>query len=101
MNSIAGPYVQLIGTTFILQTKNLLDWLTGSVDLLAASAKILHEPNLAYGDVSKPKAGEEMTEDQLKKFEPSKDKGKDADADSSSASLPPLPPSYPPLEAAR
>ncbi|VTU40944.1 Outer membrane protein assembly factor BamE precursor [Variovorax sp. PBS-H4] len=43
----------------------------------------------------------EATEDQLKKFEPSKDKGKDADADSSSASLPPLPPSYPPLEAAR
>ena len=41
----------------------------------------------------------EATEDQLKKFEPSKDKA--ADADSSSASLPPLPPSYPPLEAAR
>ena len=44
----------------------------------------------------------EATEDQLKKFEPSKDnKGKEADADTSSASLPPLPPSYPPLEAAR
>ncbi len=42
----------------------------------------------------------EATEDQLKKFEPSKDKGKEADADTS-ASLPPLPPSYPPLEAAR
>ena len=66
---IAGPYVQLIGTSFILQTKNLLDWMTGDVDLLAASAKILMEPNLAYGDVVKPKAGEEMTEDQLKKEE--------------------------------
>lgn len=66
---IAGPYVQLIGTTFILQTKNLLDWMTGDVDLLAASAKILMEPNLAYGDVVKPKAGEEMTEEQLKKEE--------------------------------
>jgi ABC-type uncharacterized transport system involved in gliding motility auxiliary subunit len=69
LNQIAGPYVQLIGTTFILQTKNLLDWMTGDVDLLAASAKILQEPNLAYGDVVKPKAGEEMTEDQLKKEE--------------------------------
>ena len=69
LTAIAGPYVQLIGTTFILQTKNLLDWITGDVDLLAASAKILQEPNLAYGDVSKPKAGEEMTEEQLKKEE--------------------------------
>jgi len=69
LNGIAGPYVQLIGTTFILQTKNLLDWMTGDVDLLASSAKILMEPNLAYGDVVKPKAGEEMTEDQLKKEE--------------------------------
>jgi outer membrane protein assembly factor BamE len=42
----------------------------------------------------------EATEDQLKKFEPSKDNGKEADADTS-ASLTPLPPSYPPLEAAR
>ncbi len=69
LNGIAGPYVQLIGTTFILQTKNLLDWVSGDVDLLAASAKILMEPNLAYGDVVKPKAGEEMTEEQLKKEE--------------------------------
>ncbi len=69
LTSVAGPYVQLIGTTFILQTKNLLDWMTGDVDLLAASAKILQEPNLAYGDVVKPKAGEEMTEEQLKKEE--------------------------------
>jgi ABC-type uncharacterized transport system involved in gliding motility auxiliary subunit len=69
LQQIAGPYVQLIGTTFILQTKNLLDWMTGDVDLLAASAKILQEPNLAYGDVVKPKAGEEMTEEQLKKEE--------------------------------
>jgi hypothetical protein len=67
--AIAGPYVQMIGTTFILQTKNLLDWMTGDVDLLASSAKILMEPNLAYGDVVKPKAGEEMTEEQLKKEE--------------------------------
>ena len=69
LNAIAGPYVQLIGTSFILQAKNLLDWMTGDVDLLAASAKILMEPNLAYGDVVKPKAGDEMTEEQLKKEE--------------------------------
>lgn len=69
LNQIAGPYVQVIGTTFILQTKNLLDWMTGDVDLLAASAKILMEPNLAYGDVVKPKAGDDMTEEQLKKEE--------------------------------
>ena len=49
----------------------------------------------------------EATEDQLKKFEPSKDKddkGKAAEGDTasaSSASLPPLPPSYPPLESGR
>jgi outer membrane protein assembly factor BamE len=43
----------------------------------------------------------EATEDQLKKFEPGKDKSKEAEAESSSASLPPLPPSYPPLEATR
>lgn len=66
---IAGPYVQMIGTSFILQAKNLLDWMTGDVDLLAASAKILMEPNLAYGDVVKPKAGEDLTEEQLKKEE--------------------------------
>ena len=45
----------------------------------------------------------EASEDQLKKFDPSKDKkGKEAVAESSSASLlPPPPPTYPPLEATR
>jgi outer membrane protein assembly factor BamE len=41
----------------------------------------------------------EASEDQLKKFDPPKDKK--ADGESSSVSLPPLPPSYPPLEASR
>jgi outer membrane protein assembly factor BamE len=41
----------------------------------------------------------EATEDQLKKFGPGKDKSKEAEPESASASLPPLPPSYPPLEA--
>jgi hypothetical protein len=69
LNQVGGEYIRLIGTSFILQTKNLFDWLTGDVDLLAASAKILQEPNLAYGDVTKPKAGEDLTEEMLKKEE--------------------------------
>ena len=68
LEQLAGPYAQAIITPVILQTKNLCDWLTGDVDLLAASAKILQEPMLAFGDVSKPKF-DEMTEDQLKKEE--------------------------------
>jgi len=40
----------------------------------------------------------EASEDQLKKFDPAKDKKADGE---SSVSLPPLPPSYPPLEASR
>ncbi|OUL99412.1 outer membrane protein assembly factor BamE [Variovorax sp. JS1663] len=43
----------------------------------------------------------EATEDQLKKFDPAKDKEKSAESDTASASLPPLPPSYPPLESGR
>lgn len=69
LNQVGGAYIREVGTSFILETKNLCDWLTGDVDLLAASAKILQEPNLAYGDVSRPKSGEEMTEEMLKKEE--------------------------------
>ncbi|WP_076999476.1 outer membrane protein assembly factor BamE [Variovorax sp. KK3] len=43
----------------------------------------------------------EATEDQLKKFDTAKDKAKTAEGDSPSAALPPLPPSYPPLESGR
>jgi len=39
---------------------------TGDVDLLAVSAKILQEPGLAYGDVSKPNF-DEMTDEQIRK----------------------------------
>jgi len=63
-------YAQQILTNTILVTKNLMDWVTGDVDLLAASAKILQEPGLAYGDVAKP-SFEELTDDQLKKQEES------------------------------
>ena len=50
----------------ILSFKDTLDWLTGDTDLLAASAKLLAEPNLVY-DVGKPKFDPNETEDQLKK----------------------------------
>jgi len=68
LQQLAMPYAQQILTNTILVFKNMLDWVTGDVDLLAASAKILQEPGLAYGDVSKPNF-DELTEDQQKKQE--------------------------------
>jgi ABC-type uncharacterized transport system involved in gliding motility auxiliary subunit len=64
---LAGPYAQQALTETILAFKNTLDWLTGDTDLLAVSAKILSEPGLVYGDVSKPKFDTEDTDEQLKK----------------------------------
>jgi len=69
---LSVPYAQQAlnpgsGGTTILAFKNVLDWLTGDVDLLAVSAKILSEPTLSYGDVNKPKFDENETEEQLKK----------------------------------
>ena len=66
LQQLAMPYAQQILTNTILVFKNMLDWVTGDVDLLAASAKILQEPGLAYGDVSKPNF-DELTDDQVKK----------------------------------
>jgi hypothetical protein len=63
---LAGPYAQQALTSTILAFKNTLDYLTGDTDLLAVSAKILNEPSLVYGDVSKPTFTEE-SDDQLKK----------------------------------
>jgi ABC-type uncharacterized transport system involved in gliding motility auxiliary subunit len=64
---IAGPYAQQALTPTILAFKNTLDWLTGDTDLLAVSAKILSEPNLAYGEVAKPSFEENESEEQLRK----------------------------------
>jgi hypothetical protein len=64
---LAGPYAQQALTETILAFKNTLDWLTGDTDLLAVSAKILSEPGLVYGDVSKPKFDSDDSEEQLKK----------------------------------
>jgi ABC-type uncharacterized transport system involved in gliding motility auxiliary subunit len=65
LQQLAMPYAQQIVTNMILIAKNTLDWVTGDVDLLAASAKILQEPALAYGDVSKPNF-DDLTDEQAK-----------------------------------
>jgi hypothetical protein len=65
--ALAGPYTQQFMTAAILVFKNTLDWLSGDTDLLAASAKILSEPNLVYGD--KLTITADMTEDQLRQKE--------------------------------
>jgi hypothetical protein len=66
LQQLGQAYAQQIVTNMILVSKNTMDWITGDTDLLAASAKILQEPGLSYGDVSKPNF-DEMTEDQLSK----------------------------------
>jgi len=62
---LASPYAQQFITGSILVFKNTLDWLTGDTDLLAVSAKILADPNLAYGD--KLKITPDESEEQIKK----------------------------------
>jgi len=47
-------YAQRYLTTAILAFKNILDWMSGDSDLIAASAKLMQEPNLSYSDISKP-----------------------------------------------
>jgi gliding motility-associatede transport system auxiliary component len=66
---LAGPYAQQFITGTILVFKNTLDWLIGDTDLLAVSAKILSDPNLVYGDVSKLRITPDMTEEQIRKQE--------------------------------
>jgi hypothetical protein len=66
LQQLAGPYAQQALTSTILAFKNTLDFLTGDTDLLAVSAKILSEPGLVYGDVSKPTFSED-SDDALKK----------------------------------
>jgi ABC-type uncharacterized transport system involved in gliding motility auxiliary subunit len=62
---MSGPYAQQFVTGSILVFKNTLDWLTGDTDLLAVSAKILSDPNLAYGD--KLKITPDESEEQIRK----------------------------------
>jgi ABC-type uncharacterized transport system involved in gliding motility auxiliary subunit len=67
LEQLAGPYAQQALTQTILCFKNTLDWLSGDTDLLAVSAKIIQDPNLVYGDVSKPSFGDNESEEQLRK----------------------------------
>ncbi len=74
LQQIAGPYADLQRGAApllyaILGLKNTLDWLTGDVDLLAVSAKILSEPGLVYGDANAIKFDENETDDDIKKKE--------------------------------
>ncbi|APR86446.1 gliding motility protein GldG [Minicystis rosea] len=52
---LSQPYAQQYLTGTILAFKNTLDWMGGDSDLIAASAKLIGEPNLTYLDIQKPK----------------------------------------------
>jgi hypothetical protein len=67
LQAIAQPYARDYLTGTILSVKNTLDWISGDADLLAASAKLLSEPNLTYSSVSKPKIAAEDDEAAIKK----------------------------------
>ncbi len=67
LQMIAGPYAQAYLTGTILSVKNTLDWISGDADLLAASAKLLMDPNLTYSDVSKPSIDAADDETAIKK----------------------------------
>jgi hypothetical protein len=70
LQMISQPYAQKYLTNTILAFKNTLDWMAGDSTLLAASAKLLSEPNLTYSDIEKPKVVAEDDEASLaKKFE--------------------------------
>lgn len=64
---IANPYANKHLRATILAMKNMLDWMTGDVDLIASSAKILGEANLTYSDVSKPQFKADDSEEALRK----------------------------------
>jgi gliding motility-associatede transport system auxiliary component len=66
LQAISQPYAQKYLTNTILAFKNTLDWMSGDSDLIAASAKILGEPNLTYADIQPPNLTESATEDDIK-----------------------------------
>jgi ABC-type uncharacterized transport system involved in gliding motility auxiliary subunit len=59
----AQPYTKYLTNT-ILSLKNTLDWMAGDSDLVAASAKLIGDPNLTYSNIAKPKfkAGDDEAE---------------------------------------
>jgi hypothetical protein len=62
LQMLSMPYAQKYLTATILAFKNILDWMGGDSDLIAASAKLLQEPNLTYSDIRKPK--QDATDDE-------------------------------------
>ena len=67
LQMIAQPYAQRYLTNTILSLKNTLDWMTGDSDLIAASAKILSEPNLTYGNLAAPEIKPDDSEDDARR----------------------------------
>ena len=67
LQMIAQPYAQRYLTNTILSVKNTLDWISGDADLLAASAKIMGDPNLTYSSISKPSIAAEDDEAAIRK----------------------------------
>jgi hypothetical protein len=67
LQAVAMPYAQKFLTNTIIAFKNLLDWMAGDTDLLAASAKLLSEPNLTYTDVPKPDIKPDDSEERINK----------------------------------
>jgi ABC-type uncharacterized transport system involved in gliding motility auxiliary subunit len=63
---IAQPYTKHLTNT-ILSFKNTLDWMAGDSDLIAASAKLIGDPNLTYASVEKPKFKAEDDENEIKR----------------------------------
>jgi len=62
----AQPYTKYLTST-ILSLKNTLDWMAGDSDLVAASAKLIGDPNLTYSSVAKPKFKEGDDEAEAKR----------------------------------
>ena len=66
LQALSQPYAQKYLTATILAFKNTLDWMAGDSDLIAASAKILGEPNLTYADLQPPNLTESASEEDIK-----------------------------------
>jgi hypothetical protein len=69
LQMISQPYAQQYLTETILAFKNTLDWMGGDSDLIAASAKLIGDPNLTYLDIEKPKASATDPESSKKQAE--------------------------------
>jgi hypothetical protein len=64
---ISQPYAQQYLTETILAFTNTLAWMSGDSDLIAASAKLIGDPNLTYLDIQKPKDSPATDPDAAKK----------------------------------